>query len=583
MVTASQLHTVQSPITSFISTVSTSVTVKLDETNYLVWNFQMQRLLEGHGIVGFVYGSAPCPVQFIRVTSNGSKKMHDRALMQLITATLSPPAISCVIGSTNLNSLLKKQCLRMPLQPPFLTAMAANNSGSQTQFNGKSRQQSSYNNQIARSNYEGSYGTQYGSSYKPFYNKNKGKGKLQYGSKFGNNKPFYPNPARGILGTSPIQANSGNSCQICGKNANINSTSRSMNVMHVNASAPLMDSTFSQQVWLTNSGATNHMTADLKNLSLATPFPSTEMIQTASGEGQSHREDISGISKKKAFLTTVQESGTVDLSIVEPATYKSALKCKVWVDAMKEELDALHTQSTWTLVPLPAQKNIVGCKWVFKIKKNADGSIGRYKARLVAKRFNQEEGIDYGETFSPVVKPTIVRINAFLHGVLQEEVYMSQPPAWNDRFTSFLPSLGLKTTNTNPSLFVKQFGPSVVILLLYVDDIIIIGNAPILIDDEKYVNDLLTKTEMLDSKPCSTPYLPYNRLVLDDRKPYNNPALYRIVVGALQYLTFTRLDIVFVMHQVCQFMQTPMESHFSAVKRILRYLKGIIRLGIRYV
>ena len=165
----------------------------------------------------------------------------------------------------------------------------------------------------------------------------------------------------------------------------------------------------------------------------------------------------------------------------------------------------------------------------------------------------------------------------------------------------------------------KQFDSSVVLLLLYVDDIIITGNAPSLINDvivpltrefyikdlgplhfflgiqvishndglilsqEKYVNDLLTKTEMLDSKPCSTPCFPYNRLVLDDGKPYNNTALYRSVVGALQHLTFTRPDIAFAVHQVCQFMQTPMESHFSAVKRILRYLKGTVRLGIRYV
>ncbi|KAM1319725.1 hypothetical protein ACFX2H_004687 [Malus domestica] len=88
---------------------------------------------------------------------------------------------------------------------------------------------------------------------------------------------------------------------------------------------------------------------------------------------------------------------------------------------------------------------------------------------------------------------------------------------------------------------------------------------------------------MLDSKPCSTPCLPYNRLVLDDGTPYNNPALYRSVVGALQYLTFTRPDIAFAVHQVCQFMQRPMESHFSAVKRILRYLKGTLNLGIHYV
>ncbi|KAM1581882.1 hypothetical protein ACFX10_029681 [Malus domestica] len=117
-----------------------------------------------------------------------------------------------------------------------------------------------------------------------------------------------------------------------------------------------------------------------------------------------------GISKKMALLATIHENNGVDLSMVEPATYKSALKSEVWFHAMKEELSALQSQGTWTLVPLPLNKNLVGCKWVFKIKKNADGTIGRYKARLVAKGFNQEEGIDYGETFSPVVKPTTVRL-----------------------------------------------------------------------------------------------------------------------------------------------------------------------------
>ncbi|KAM1496471.1 hypothetical protein ACFXTO_031069 [Malus domestica] len=370
----------------------------------------------------------------------------------------------------------------------------------------------------------------------------------------------------------------------------------------------------------------------------------------------------SGIVKHKALYASVCDSGGVDLTTTEPATYKSALKEPVWHKAMTEEIEALHSQGTWSIVDLPYNKNLVGCKWVFKIKRNFDGTIARYKARLVAKGFNQEHGLDYGETFSPVVKPTTVRLvlalaahhdwplhqldvkNAFLHGFLQEEVYMSQPPgfedhhhplkvcrlhkslyglkqaprAWNARFTSFLPTLGFHNTYADSSLFVKSSGSSLVILLLYVDDIILTGNDPKLItqvitdltkefdlkdlgslhyflgiqitrtaeglflSQEKYVHDLLQKTEMLKSKPCATPCLPYNRLLKDDGDPFNHPTLYRSIVGALQYLVFTRPDIAFPVNQVCQFMQSPMASHYLAVKRILRYLKGTMTHGIRY-
>ncbi|KAM1010062.1 hypothetical protein TB1_044704 [Malus domestica] len=368
-----------------------------------------------------------------------------------------------------------------------------------------------------------------------------------------------------------------------------------------------------------------------------------------------------GIAKKKAFLSVVHDADSVDLSQMEPAIYKSALKSPLWLSAMEEELAALKTQHTWSLVSLPHNKNLVGCKWVFKLKRHADGTISRYKARLVAKGFNQEEGIDYGKTFSPVVKPTTVRMvialaahfgwslrqldvkNAFLHGILNEEVYMSQPPgfsdphnptlvcrlhkslyglkqaprAWNERFTSFLPSLGFLSTYSDLSLF-EHDGHSVVILLLYVDDIIITGSGFVPIDavikalteefdikdlgnlhyflgiqitqnasgmflsQSKYVSDLLLKADMVHSKPCSTPCLPYNRLLKDDGHPFNNPSLYRSIVGALQYLTFTRPDISFSVHQVCQFMHCPMDSHYAAVKRILRYLKGTIDLGIQF-
>jgi hypothetical protein len=111
---------------------------------------------------------------------------------------------------------------------------------------------------------------------------------------------------------------------------------------------------------------------------------------------------------------------------------------------MNSKFDAFLKNNTWRLVPASKAHNLVGCKWVFRIKRKADGSIDRYKARLVAKGFHQQASIDYEETFSPVIKPTTVHLvlsiaissswsirqidiqNAFLHGVLTEEVCMSQ-------------------------------------------------------------------------------------------------------------------------------------------------------------
>jgi hypothetical protein len=117
---------------------------------------------------------------------------------------------------------------------------------------------------------------------------------------------------------------------------------------------------------------------------------------------------------------------------------------------MDIEFDALVKNKTWRLVPPMKGRNIVGCKWVYKIKRKQDGSLDRYKARLVAKDFKQRYGIDYDDTFSPVVKMATIRIilsilvskgwslrqldeqNAFLHGYLEEEVFMEQPPVYED-------------------------------------------------------------------------------------------------------------------------------------------------------
>ncbi|TQE12334.1 hypothetical protein C1H46_001987 [Malus baccata] len=122
----------------------------------------------------------------------------------------------------------------------------------------------------------------------------------------------------------------------------------------------------------------------------------------------------------------------------EPTHYKQAVTYVHWRNAMQEEFEALQKQGTWELVPVPQNRNVIGSKWVYKLKKDQDGKVSRYKARLVAQGFSQEHGLEYDETFSPVVRHTTVRLvlslaamnkwdlrqldvkNAFLHGELQE-------------------------------------------------------------------------------------------------------------------------------------------------------------------
>jgi histone deacetylase 1/2 len=218
----------------------------------------------------------------------------------------------------------------------------------------------------------------------------------------------------------------------------------------------------------------------------------------------------------KNGIVQPRKNPTLLLTHIEPTSYKQAMQVPDWLTAMKAEHSALINNNTWFFVPLPDNRQAIGCKWVFRVKQNPDGTLNKYKARLVAKGFHQKPGFDYNETFSPVVKPVTVRTvlflavtnkwtiqqldinNAFLNGFLDEEVYMVQPPrfesadktlvcklnkalyglkqaprAWFERLRSALLKLGFCPSKCDPSLFTLHGNQHMIFLLVYVDDIII--------------------------------------------------------------------------------------------------------------
>jgi histone deacetylase 1/2 len=135
---------------------------------------------------------------------------------------------------------------------------------------------------------------------------------------------------------------------------------------------------------------------------------------------------------------------------VKPTYFEHVIRNPKWDNAMDEKMAALDVNVTWELVALPKDKKIIGCKWVYKVKHNVDGSVTKYKTRLVAKGYAQTYGIDYEETYNLVTKMTTVKViitmaiakgwllhqmdvnDVFLHRDLQEEVYMEQPPGYVD-------------------------------------------------------------------------------------------------------------------------------------------------------
>ncbi|XP_010274374.1 PREDICTED: uncharacterized protein LOC104609701 [Nelumbo nucifera] len=205
-------------------------------------------------------------------------------------------------------------------------------------------------------------------------------------------------------------------------------------------------------------------------------------------------------------------------SVPEPSSYYQARKNEKWIEAINKELQAFESNNTWELVPLPPKKKAIGSKWVYKVKYLLDGTIDSYKARLVAKGYHQIEGVDYNDSFSPVAKVVTVRIflaiaiaknwalhqldinNAFLHGYLDEEVFIQPPQGytkakphevsllkrslyglkqasrqWNVKFCVKLQAYGFTQSAHDHCLFTKSTSSSFLALLLYIDDVLVTG------------------------------------------------------------------------------------------------------------
>ncbi|PNX88255.1 retrovirus-related Pol polyprotein from transposon TNT 1-94, partial [Trifolium pratense] len=257
-----------------------------------------------------------------------------------------------------------------------------------------------------------------------------------------------------------------------------------------------------------------------------------------------------------SHLSSLHASYTNSIThCTEPNTYAEACMSEHWQSAMRAELEALAKNGTWKFVDLPSHVKPIGSKWVYKVKHKSDGSIERYKARLVAKGYNQIEGLDFFDTFSPVAKMSTVRIllalasikhwhlhqldvnNAFLHGELKEDVYMTVPEGvnspkpnqvckllkslyglkqasrkWYERLTSLLLQQGYTQSTADYSLFTYHKDNDFTALLIYVDDIILAEVAHskqgISVSQRKYCLDLLKDSGLLGSKPAATPLDP---------------------------------------------------------------------------
>ncbi|GJU20809.1 retrovirus-related pol polyprotein from transposon TNT 1-94 [Tanacetum coccineum] len=323
------------------------------------------------------------------------------------------------------------------------------------------------------------------------------------------------------------------------------------------------------------------------------------------------------------------------ISTIEPKNVNEALKDESWVIAMQEELNQFVANDVWDLVPLPMSQSVIGTKWVFRNKLDENGIVSRNKARLVAQGYNQQEGIDYDETYAPVARLESIRIllaiacandfklyqmdvkSAFLNGFINEEVYVAQPPgfidfqkpnyvyklkkalyglkqapkAWYDRLKAFLIKHEYSMGMVDNTLFTKKSKSHLIIVQIYVNDIIFGSTSQNLCDDfAKIMHDKFEMSMMgelnfflgLQIKQMEdgiffnqSKYIKemLKKFGLEDSKLTKTPMSMEIKL--------TKDDEVDTVDS-SKYRENPKTTHLEAVKRIFRYIIGTIQLELWY-
>jgi transposase InsO family protein len=348
--------------------------------------------------------------------------------------------------------------------------------------------------------------------------------------------------------------------------------------------------------------------------------------------------------------------------VTEPSSYKQALsgpQSEHWYASMQREIKQLEDQNTWQVVQqLPPGRVLIKGRWVFKLKRNPDHSIKEYKSRWVAKGFMQEEGIDYFETYAATLRSGTFRTvfslvahygwplyqaditGAFLHSLLQDEIYMEAPHGfytgqickllkslyglkqapylWYHALAKALEALGFLCLNADQCVFTNKEHD--VFVLVFVDDLQITGpntsainalraglktkftlkefdartflglqiernpsESLLRLHQRPYAERILQEFGFRDSKPVSTPMLEHSLLTHEGNVDITLQKWYRKVVGSLNHLaTHTRPDLAYAISCLSRHLENPNKDHEAAAKRVLRYLNGTLDTGITF-